>query len=60
MNVPQTLECPVGPITTRSSPPHDGLRQMAGFDPRGQRQPMLGRDTLRVGLNLSIVGIALL
>jgi hypothetical protein len=31
---------------------------MAGFDPRGQ--PMLGRDTLRVGLNLSIVGITLL
>jgi hypothetical protein len=33
---------------------------MAGFDPRGQRQPVLGRDTRRVGLNLSIVGITLL
>src|SRR5437764_4736600 len=39
---------------------HDGLRRMAGFDPRGQRQPTLGRDTRRVGLNLSIVGITLL
>src|SRR3954453_7228235 len=38
----------------------DGLGRMAGVDPRGQRQPMLGRDALRVGLHLSIVGITLL
>src|SRR5205085_12559468 len=37
-----------------------GLRRLAGVEPRGPRQAVLGRDAHRAGLNLSIVGITLL